>query len=69
MSKPQMQILCKPCFRETITTEATKCCKTCKDPEPLCDHCAQRHNMKEGNKEHEMSDDLLQFLKTNSEYV
>ena len=62
-----MQISCKSCFRETITAEATKCCKTCKDPEPLCDVCAQRHTLKEGNKEHEMTDDLQQFFDPNSE--
>ena len=62
-----MQIACKPCNRESITAEATKCCKTCKDPEPLCDLCAQRHTLKAGNKGHEMSDDLQQFFDPTSE--
>ena len=31
--------------------------------------CKQRHNLKEGNIKHEMTDNLLQFSKTNSEYI
>ena len=65
--EPQMQIPCKPCSRDDITAEATKCCKTCKDPEPLCDVCAQRHTLRKGNKQHEMTDDLQQFFDHTSE--
>nr|XP_022286825.1 uncharacterized protein LOC111099705 [Crassostrea virginica] len=65
--EPRMNITCKPCNRESITAKATKCCKTCKDPEPLCDLCAQRHTLKAGNKGHEMSDDLQQFFDPTSE--
>ena len=66
-----MQLSCKPCQRDTITTEATKCCKTCKDPEPLCGACAHRHTLMEANKGHEMTDDLQQCsnTKTNLGYV
>ena len=66
-----MQLSCKPCHRDTITNEATKCCKTCKDPEPLCVDCAHRHTLMEANKGHEMTDDLQLCFNTkkNLEYV
>nr|XP_022286759.1 uncharacterized protein LOC111099667 isoform X3 [Crassostrea virginica] len=66
ISQPRNQISCKPCLRDTITAEATKCCQTCKDPEPLCDYCAQRHALMEANKGHQMTTDLRQFLNSNS---
>ena len=59
--EPRIKISCMPCLRDTITAEATKCCKTCKDPEPLCDDCADRHTRMEANKGHEMTDDLQLF--------
>lgn len=62
-----MQVAGKYCNRESITAEATKCCKICKDPEPLCDLCAQRHTLDAGNKGHEMSDDLQKFFDPTSE--
>ena len=61
-----MQISCQPCLRDTITAEATKCCKTCNDPEPLCDLCAQRHTLMEANTGHEVTTDMRQFLNLNS---
>ena len=66
-----MQLSCKPCHRDTITKEAKKCCKTCKDPEPLCEDCAHRHTRMEKNKGHEMTDDLqlCSNTKTNLGYV
>nr|XP_022289152.1 uncharacterized protein LOC111101125 isoform X2 [Crassostrea virginica] len=64
--RPRMQISCKPCFQDTIKAEATKCCKTCKDPEPFCDDCAQRHICKETNKGHEITDDLREFFDLSS---
>lgn len=58
------RVPCSLCHRDTITSEATKWCKTCKDPEPLCDHCAQRHTLMEANEGHQMAVDLQQFFKT-----
>ena len=61
-AQSQIQIACKPCFRDTINAEATKCCKTCENPEPLCERCAKRHTLMKGNSEHEMTTDFHQFL-------
>ena len=67
ISQPRNQISCKPCLRDTITAEATKRCRTCKDPEPLCDVCAKRHTLMEANKGHQMTADLQQFFSPHSE--
>ena len=55
------KILCSPCQRETLEVGATKHCRTCKDPEPFCDVCAQHHTRLKETKEHEISDDLQQL--------
>lgn len=54
-------VLCIPCCRETIEADATKYCRTCEDPEPLCDVCAQHHTCRKETKEHGISDDLQQL--------
>lgn len=52
------RVLCSPCQRETLDIEATKFCRSCKDPEPLCDVCAQIHTRRRETKEHKISDDF-----------
>ena len=60
-NKAEGRVLCIPCCRETIEADATKYCITCKDPEPLCDFCAQHHTRRKESKDHEISDDLQQL--------
>ena len=60
-NKPERRVLCIPCLCETIEADASKHCKTCKDPVPLCDVCAQHHVRRRETKEHEISDDLQQL--------
>lgn len=37
------EMLCEPCMAECLEIPATFFCKTCEDPEPLCDTCAKHH--------------------------
>lgn len=63
------RVPCSLCHRDTINSEATKWCKTCKDPEPLCDQCVQLHTHVEANEEEEDQIDVKfqQFLNRTSE--
>ena len=56
-----IEILCDPCLSGDIRSTATKFCKTCEDPEPLCDGCAQQHKRQKATKHHQMSNDLTQL--------
>lgn len=60
-NKAAKRILCYPCLRETIEADANKHCRTCLDPEPLCDVCAQHHTRRRETKEHQISDDPQQL--------
>ena len=66
--KVEREVLCNPCLRETIEIEATKHCKTCNDPEPLCDVCAQHHTRRKETKEHEISEDMQQLVNLGAKY-
>ena len=55
------QIFCEPCLYGDKQIEATYFCKTCADPEPLCDNCAQQHTRHKASREHEISNDLTQL--------
>ena len=61
MKKKVENILCIPCKSETLEVKATKHCRTCLEPEPLCDVCAQHHTRRRETKEHEISDDRQQL--------
>lgn len=45
--------------------EATLFCKTCEDPEPLCENCAKHHTLQKITRNHEMCGDILKFQKPN----
>lgn len=57
---------CDPCFIENIHVKATHFCKTCDDPEPLCDECAKQHTRQKICRDHEMCKNLLEFLRFRS---
>ncbi|XP_078322456.1 uncharacterized protein LOC111105028 isoform X2 [Crassostrea virginica] len=61
-SQLEKEIFCDPCLSGDVHSLATKFCKTCDDPEPLCDGCAQQHTRQKATKHHEMSNDLMQFF-------
>ena len=57
---------CKTCLDEKRESEATRVCKTCEVPEPLCDDCAKKHTKQKairGGEMHLCVD--LEYLKPN----
>ena len=57
----EIEVLCDPCLSGDERTAATGFCKTCEDPEPLCDGCAKQHTRQKATKNHEINNDLTQF--------
>lgn len=57
------EILCEPCITENIQVSASFFCKTCEDPEPLCDICARHHTKQKLSKNHELCEDITDFRK------
>lgn len=49
-------IICEPCLSDNLKVQATYFCKTCDDPELLCEACAKYHSKNSKLfKEHELS--------------
>ena len=57
------QILCEQCLLDDIKTEATRFCKSCKDPEPMCEICAKQHIRQKDSRDHEICQDLQMMSK------
>lgn len=55
------QIFCEPCLYGDKEIKAFYFCKTCADPEPLCENCAQQHTRHKASRNHEISNDLTQM--------
>lgn len=54
----QEDIFCGPCLYVDIQTKATRYCKTCSDPEPLCNDCAKQHTRQNSSRDHELCNDI-----------
>ena len=57
------QILCEQCLLDDTKTEATRFCKSCKDPEPMCETCAKLHIRQKNSRDHELCQDLQKMSK------
>lgn len=57
------RMLCEPCFSENQQVEAAHFCKTCDDPELLCETCAKHHTKQKPFKDHELSYVIGDFQK------
>lgn len=55
--------LCNPCFSENLQVQATHFCKTCDEPELLCELCAKHHTKQKLFKDHELSKVIGDFQK------
>lgn len=53
--------VCELCFNENKQITATHFCKTCNDPEPLCEACAKEHIRQKISKDHSLSDEIEDF--------
>lgn len=58
----EKDILIIPCADDDLEVKATHFCKTCEDPEPLCESCAKQHTRQKIAKNHEISADMATFL-------
>lgn len=54
---------CYPCSRDSLKIKATSFCKTCDDPEPLCEACAKQHTRQKIAKDHEISRNMAELSK------
>lgn len=54
-------MLCIPCSNDSKEVQATHFCKTCEDPEPLCEMCANQHNRHKVSKDHEICPDIEEY--------
>lgn len=55
--------LCEPCLTEKLQVIATHFCKTCDEPELLCETCAKYHTKQKSFKDHEMFKGIEDLLK------
>lgn len=55
--------MCVPCSFQHINVKATHICKICKNPEPLCENCSDHHTLQKLTRNHQMCEDIQQFLK------
>lgn len=56
-------IECDPCSNEGTKGKATHICKTCEDPEPLCETCAKQHTRQKAFRDHELSGIICEIPK------
>ena len=57
------QILCEQCLLDDTKTEATRFCRSCQDPEPMCEICAKQHIRQKDSRDHEICQDLQMMSK------
>lgn len=62
----EKEVDCDPCSIENINVKATHFCKTCADPEPLCDKCAKQHTRQKICRDHKMCKDVREFFEYQS---
>lgn len=58
----QLEVLCESCLFGNLNIRATHFCKTCEDPEPLCNSCAQLHIRHKLCRDHEICDVIEELL-------
>lgn len=56
------KIVCVPCTFKKLRNEATRFCKTCEDPEPMCETCAEHHTLQQISRNHELSADIQELF-------
>lgn len=61
------ETLCIPCLDDSLDVKATHFCKTCEDPEPLCESCAKQHTRQKMAKNHEICSDIAKFSTTQTD--
>lgn len=62
------QIFCEICTTDALPVQATHFCKTCEDPDPLCENCVHRHLKEMLSKNHEICCFIKDFRKSRNKY-
>lgn len=62
-SQQEVYIECDPCLNDGTKVTATHFCKTCEDPEPLCETCAKQHTRQRAFRDHELSRNIREIPK------
>lgn len=57
------KIACIPCSYDKLDVKATHFCKTCEDPEPLCESCAKQHIRQKVAYNHKICEGMTDFCK------
>lgn len=65
-SQQEEHTLCEPCIHDGKKVTAIYFCKTCEDPEALCEICAKQHTRQKAFKEHELCGNIHEFSKHHS---
>lgn len=60
--------LCDPCSNEDIHVPATHFCKTCDDPEPLCESCAKHHIRQKICRNHQICENIQEFMQKDQKF-
>lgn len=60
-SHKEVYIECDPCLNDGTKVTASHFCKTCVDPEPLCETCAKQHTRQKAFRDHEVSGNINKF--------
>lgn len=70
-SQQEEYTLCEHCIHDNVLVTAINFCKTCEDPEALCEICAKHHTRQKAFKDHELCGIMHEFSKhhSNKRYV
>ena len=68
-SQSKKEVMCDPCLSGDERIAATGFCKTCEEPEALCDGCAKQHTRQKATKGHEISNDLTILTNTRKRLI
>lgn len=65
------KVVCNPCSNDSKEVQATHFCKTCEDPEPLCEMCAKQHTRHKLSKDHKICADIEEYpdVRRNIRYI
>lgn len=54
-------VVCDQCLNDDKKVTATYFCKTCEDPEPLCELCAKQHTRQKAFRDHSLNGNMHEF--------
>lgn len=52
---------CNPCSYGDIIVRATHFCRTCENPEPLCENCSTQHVRQRKSRHHQICENIKEI--------